>query len=142
MAAMNSDDTTPRRRKRGRRSPLASVALVLTGLLITGGAYALFTAATPASASVDMSSAQTIEQGKKLFASNCATCHGLNLTGTGAGLRICRVKRRDRKTLFQILRNRSGLRDHKIVMCQGRNAMSPPVTCAPWKPVVRKNAEP
>ena len=82
---MNSDDMKPRRRKRGRRSPLASVALVLTGLLITGGAYALFTAATPASASVDLSSPQTIEQGKKLFAANCATCHGFNLSGTTSG---------------------------------------------------------
>jgi ubiquinol-cytochrome c reductase cytochrome c subunit len=82
---MNSDDTKARRRKRGRRSPMASVALVLTGLLITGGAYALLTATSPANASVDMSSAQTISEGKKLFASNCATCHGLDLAGTAAG---------------------------------------------------------
>lgn len=85
MAAMNSDDTTPRRRRRGRRSPLASVALVLTGLLLTGGAYALFTATSPANASVDLTSAQSISEGKKLFASNCATCHGLNLAGSEAG---------------------------------------------------------
>lgn len=75
----------PHRRKRGRRSRLASVALVLTGLLITGGAYALMTAATPASAATDFSSAQNISEGKKLFASNCATCHGLDLAGTAAG---------------------------------------------------------
>jgi ubiquinol-cytochrome c reductase cytochrome c subunit len=61
------------------------VALVLTGLLITGGAYALMTAASPAQADVDMSSAQNISQGKKLFAANCATCHGLDLAGTAAG---------------------------------------------------------
>jgi ubiquinol-cytochrome c reductase cytochrome c subunit len=83
MAAMNSDDS--KRRKRGRRSPLASVALVLTGLLITGGAYALMTAASPAQADVDLSSAQTISEGKKLFAANCATCHGLDLAGTSSG---------------------------------------------------------
>jgi len=85
MATMKNDpDRTPRRR-RGRRSPLASVALVLTGLLITGGAYTLMTAATPASASVDLSSAQTIAEGKKLFTANCATCHGLDLAGLSSG---------------------------------------------------------
>jgi ubiquinol-cytochrome c reductase cytochrome c subunit len=83
MATMNSDDT--KRRKRGRRSPLASVALVLTGLLMTGGAYALMTTASPANADVNMASAQSISQGKKLFAANCATCHGLNLSGTSSG---------------------------------------------------------
>jgi ubiquinol-cytochrome c reductase cytochrome c subunit len=84
MAAMNSDDKQTRRRKRGRRSPLASVALVLTGLLMTGGAYALITAATPASADT-AATAQSISDGKKLFASNCATCHGLDLSGTASG---------------------------------------------------------
>jgi ubiquinol-cytochrome c reductase cytochrome c subunit len=78
-----SNDST--RRKRGRRSPLASVALVLSGLLITGGAYALMTAASPAQADVDLTSTQSISQGKKLFAANCATCHGLDLGGTASG---------------------------------------------------------
>lgn len=83
MGAMNTVKTS--RRRRGRRSPFASVALVLTGLLITGGAYALMTAATPANADADFSSAQNITEGKKLFASNCATCHGLALTGSPTG---------------------------------------------------------
>lgn len=89
MVEMNDDANPgrewPTRRRRGRRSPLASVALVLSGLMITGGAYALMTAAAPAQAETDLTSAQTIEQGKKLFASNCATCHGLDLAGTAAG---------------------------------------------------------
>ncbi|MCU1475104.1 cytochrome c [Amnibacterium sp.] len=74
-----------RTRKRGRRSPLASVALVAVGLLLTGGAYTLFTASSGASAAIDLNSAQAISQGKKLFQANCATCHGLALQGTVAG---------------------------------------------------------
>ena len=76
---------TPRARRRGRRSPLASVALVAVGLLLTGGAYTLFTASSGASAAVDLNSPQAIAQGKKLFEANCATCHGLQLQGSEAG---------------------------------------------------------
>jgi ubiquinol-cytochrome c reductase cytochrome c subunit len=72
-------------RRRGRRSPVATVALVAIGLLLTGGAYTLFTATAPASAAVDLSSPQAIAAGKKLFAANCATCHGMALQGTVAG---------------------------------------------------------
>jgi ubiquinol-cytochrome c reductase cytochrome c subunit len=32
-----------------------------------------------------MASQQTIDEGKKLFAANCATCHGMAAQGTGAG---------------------------------------------------------
>jgi ubiquinol-cytochrome c reductase cytochrome c subunit len=71
-------------RKTGRRSPVASVSLLLIGLLATGGAYAAFTATT-ASASVDMSSPEVISEGQKLFAANCATCHGQQAQGTQNG---------------------------------------------------------
>jgi ubiquinol-cytochrome c reductase cytochrome c subunit len=70
-------------RKAGRRSPLASVALIAIGLLATGGAYALFT--TSATADTTAASSQLVSQGSKLFAANCATCHGLNLEGTKDG---------------------------------------------------------
>jgi ubiquinol-cytochrome c reductase cytochrome c subunit len=73
------------RRRSGRRSPLATVALVTIGLLLTGGAYTLFTASSGANAAIDLSSPQAIAQGKKLFQANCATCHGLALQGTVAG---------------------------------------------------------
>jgi ubiquinol-cytochrome c reductase cytochrome c subunit len=76
---------TPRtNRKAGRRHPLASVALIAIGLLFTGGAYAAFSTGT-ARAETDMASQQTIDEGKKLFAANCATCHGMAAQGTGAG---------------------------------------------------------
>jgi ubiquinol-cytochrome c reductase cytochrome c subunit len=76
----------PRVRKRraaGRRHPLASVALIAIGLLSTGGAYALFTS----SASAETTSVQTglVDEGSKLFAANCATCHGMHLEGTSEG---------------------------------------------------------
>lgn len=63
---------------------MASVALIAIGLLFTGGAYAMFSTST-ARAETDLSSQQTIDEGKKLFAANCATCHGLSAEGTGAG---------------------------------------------------------
>jgi ubiquinol-cytochrome c reductase cytochrome c subunit len=73
--------TTARKgRKAGRRSPLASIALILIGLVATGGAYALFT--TTATASTTAADSQLLTEGSKLFQANCATCHGLNLEGT------------------------------------------------------------
>ena len=67
-------------RKSGRRTPLASVALLTIGLLSTGGVYALFT--TTASAETTAASASMVDEGEKLFQANCATCHGMNLQGT------------------------------------------------------------
>lgn len=70
--------------KSGRRHPMATVALVAIGLLFTGAAYAGISQTT-ATAEIDMNSAQTIEEGKKLFGANCATCHGMDAAGTDAG---------------------------------------------------------
>jgi len=68
-------------RRKGKRHPLATVALLFIGLLITGGAYAAINATSSATAEVDMNSPQTIEQGQKLFVANCATCHNMNAEG-------------------------------------------------------------
>ena len=81
----NSPSRSSRPRRTGRRHPFAAVALIAIGLLFTGGAYTLFSSATTASAETDIASQQTIESGKKLFAANCATCHGVSLQGTEAG---------------------------------------------------------
>jgi len=75
---------SPSGRKAGRRHPLSSVALIAIGLLFTGGAYAAFSTST-ASAETSATSQETIGEGKKLFAANCATCHGLAAQGTGNG---------------------------------------------------------
>jgi ubiquinol-cytochrome c reductase cytochrome c subunit len=69
--------------KTGRRSPLATIALIMVGLIGTGGAYALFT--TSASAETSTRAQSQIDDGGKLFAANCATCHGAALQGTTEG---------------------------------------------------------
>jgi ubiquinol-cytochrome c reductase cytochrome c subunit len=74
-----------KKRRSGRRSPLAAAALIGAGLMINGGIYAganaAFAASTPASATTQVSA----EEGQKLFQANCATCHGMNLQGTSTG---------------------------------------------------------
>jgi ubiquinol-cytochrome c reductase cytochrome c subunit len=72
-----------RKNRAGRRSPLASIALITIGLLSTGGAYALFT--TSATADTTAAHEQLVDDGSKLFAANCATCHGLDLAGADGG---------------------------------------------------------
>lgn len=71
-------------RKSGRRHPLATVALVAIGLLVTGAAYAGFSQ-SPATAEIDLNSPATIKEGEKLFGANCATCHGAGAQGTDDG---------------------------------------------------------
>ncbi|WP_040165408.1 cytochrome bc1 complex diheme cytochrome c subunit [Microbacterium gorillae] len=74
-------------RNNGRRSPLAAVALIGLGLLLTGGAYAGASAAVAATtdSSTSVSAAADTDTGKKLFQANCATCHGMDLEGTANG---------------------------------------------------------
>jgi ubiquinol-cytochrome c reductase cytochrome c subunit len=69
-----------RTHRTGRRSPLASVALLLIGLLATGGAYALVTSS--ATASTTSAIAATADEGEKLFLANCSSCHGIGAVGT------------------------------------------------------------
>jgi ubiquinol-cytochrome c reductase cytochrome c subunit len=74
-------------KRTGRRSPMATVSLIVVGLLTTGGAYALFTSTASADTSTTASttSQSDVNQGQKLFAANCATCHNMNASGTKAG---------------------------------------------------------
>jgi ubiquinol-cytochrome c reductase cytochrome c subunit len=68
-----------------RRHPLAAIALLLMGLLITGGLYAVATTVNEAKASTTTFSANDAEEGGKLFAANCATCHGMGGSGSPTG---------------------------------------------------------
>ena len=78
---MATSASTPNRRT-GRRSPIASAALLMIGLLATGGIYAAATSATAAGASSETQIKVLSEEGEKLFAANCASCHGLQAEGT------------------------------------------------------------
>lgn len=68
-----------------RRHPLAAIALLLMGLLVTGGLYAVATTMNQAKASTTNFTEQDTEEGGKLFAANCATCHGMGASGTQDG---------------------------------------------------------
>lgn len=61
-----------------RRSPVAGIVVVLLGLLLTGGVYALV---SPASAETEPASQSTVAQGRALFLVGCASCHGQNGEG-------------------------------------------------------------
>jgi ubiquinol-cytochrome c reductase cytochrome c subunit len=65
-----------------RRHPLAAIALLLLGLLVTGGLYAVATTVNQAKASTTSFSSSDVEEGGKLFAANCATCHGMGASGS------------------------------------------------------------
>lgn len=64
-----------------RRSRYAPAVLVLLALIITGGFYALMSPAADASSA----SAADVEDGRRLFQANCATCHGTQGQGTDVG---------------------------------------------------------
>ncbi|GAB3562348.1 c-type cytochrome [Arthrobacter alkaliphilus] len=68
-----------------RRHPLAAIALLLMGLLVTGGLYAVATTVNQAKADTTTFSSSDAQEGGKLFAANCATCHGMGASGTKDG---------------------------------------------------------
>ena len=67
--------------KNARRSPWAAVIAIAAGLILTGGGYAAATAST-ASDAAPAYTAEQVDAGRKLFLSNCASCHGTNAEGT------------------------------------------------------------
>jgi ubiquinol-cytochrome c reductase cytochrome c subunit len=109
-----------KRRSNGRRSPLAALALIGAGLLITGGVYAGASAAFAATETpTAVNTALTVEDGEKLFQANCATCHGLDLQGTDNGPSLIGVG--ELSTEFQLATGRMPLQ------MQGPQAPQKPV---------------
>ncbi|GHH84868.1 cytochrome bc1 complex diheme cytochrome c subunit [Streptomyces capitiformicae] len=67
-----------------RRHPLAAVVVLLIALAATGGLFTAFAPAAPAKAD-ETAQTLTIEEGKKLYAVGCASCHGTGGQGTTDG---------------------------------------------------------
>jgi ubiquinol-cytochrome c reductase cytochrome c subunit len=63
---------------RHRRGPLAGLAVLVVGLLMTGSLYAAF---APAQAQQAESSAAQVAKGRELFLVGCSFCHGQNGEG-------------------------------------------------------------
>jgi ubiquinol-cytochrome c reductase cytochrome c subunit len=62
-----------------RRHPLAGLVVVLLGLLMAGGLYAVVAPKSPAQAGTTQQ--DLIEEGRQLFLVGCASCHGKNGEG-------------------------------------------------------------
>lgn len=77
--------------KRGRRSAWATLALLVVGLMVSGGAYFLFSNTASADSRAVAASQEQIDEGHKLYLANCATCHGVNAEGTAAGVTLIGV---------------------------------------------------
>ncbi|MFE5809199.1 c-type cytochrome [Streptomyces sp. NBC_01232] len=67
-----------------RRHPLAAVVVLLLALAATGGLYAAFAPAGKAQAD-ETAQSLAIEEGKKLYAVGCASCHGTGGQGSSDG---------------------------------------------------------
>ncbi|CAL9273605.1 MULTISPECIES: cytochrome bc1 complex diheme cytochrome c subunit [Streptomyces] len=67
-----------------RRHPLAALVVLLLALACTGGLYAAFAPADKAQAD-ETAQSLAIEEGKKLYAVGCASCHGTGGQGTTDG---------------------------------------------------------
>lgn len=67
-----------------RRHPLAAVVVLLFALAATGGLYAAFAPAGKAQAD-EAAQSLAIEEGKKLYAVGCSSCHGTGGQGSSDG---------------------------------------------------------
>ncbi len=66
-----------------RRHPLAALAVLLVGLVVTGAAYAALS--PPQRAQAVSAQSFAVEEGRKLYLEGCSTCHGLSAEGTSDG---------------------------------------------------------
>lgn len=67
------------RLSRHRRGPVAGLAVLLLGLLVSGGLYAALSPSSSASSATN--DAALVKQGRELFLVGCSFCHGQNGEG-------------------------------------------------------------
>jgi quinol---cytochrome-c reductase cytochrome c subunit len=67
------------RLSRHRRGPVAGLAVLLLGLLLSGGLYAALSPSSSASSASNEE--ELVKQGRELFLVGCAFCHGQNAEG-------------------------------------------------------------
>lgn len=70
--------------KNKRRSPFAAALVIMAGLVVSGGGYAAANAVVSHSNTSQAVTQSQVEEGKKLFLANCASCHGKGGVGTSA----------------------------------------------------------
>ena len=70
-----------------RRTPWAAGLVVIFGLVLSGGGYAAATNVVQS----DIGSAEQIDEARKLFLANCASCHGTNGEGAIGGPSLIRA---------------------------------------------------
>ena len=68
-----------------RRHPLAALVVLVLALAATGGLYAAFAPVEEAKAGTQAQTSLAFEEGKKLYAVGCASCHGTDGQGTSDG---------------------------------------------------------
>jgi ubiquinol-cytochrome c reductase cytochrome c subunit len=69
-----------------RRRPAAGYAVVVLGLVLVGVAYAALAGHGASAAGIPPgSSKEEVAQGRQLFETTCASCHGINAQGTARG---------------------------------------------------------
>src|SRR5690606_12466544 len=108
-----------------RRHPLAALVVLLLALACTGGLYAVFAPAAKAQAE-ETAQSLTVEEGKKLYAVGCASCHGTGGQGTSDGPSLVGV----------------GAAAVDFQVSTGRiRAATPPSAQVPAKPAVYTRAE-
>ncbi|WP_030543054.1 c-type cytochrome [Streptomyces albus] len=107
-----------------RRHPLAALVVLLFALAVTGGLYAAFAPADKAQADTTAQSL-AIKEGKQLYTTGCASCHGTGGQGTTDGPQLVGV----------------GAAAVDFQVGTGRMPMQQPGAQAPKKPVVYTQAE-